>query len=107
MSERGEGRLGGPLRKLAGATLLGAAGLVGYKAAAVPHHLPLPPAVEGEEAGAGDLDNVPELGLSEDVFAAETPAMLDEEPVNIEDAVILDGAEDLPVESPDEDKEQE
>ena len=26
-------------------------------------------AVEGEPAGAGDLDNVPELGLSEDVFA--------------------------------------
>ena len=30
----------------------------------------LPPAAEGEDAGAGDLDNVPELGLSEDVFAA-------------------------------------
>ncbi len=26
-------------------------------------------AIEGESAGAGDLDNVPELGLSEDVFA--------------------------------------
>ena len=33
----------------------------------------LPPAGDGEDAGAGDLDNVPELGLSEDVFAAETP----------------------------------
>jgi small subunit ribosomal protein S1 len=35
-------------------------------------------AIEGESAGAGDLDNVPELGLSEDVFAtqpeAEAPA---------------------------------
>jgi small subunit ribosomal protein S1 len=27
----------------------------------------------GEDAGAGDLDNVPELGLSEDVFAAQPP----------------------------------
>jgi small subunit ribosomal protein S1 len=31
----------------------------------------LPPVAEGENAGAGDLDNVPELGLSEDVFAAQ------------------------------------
>jgi small subunit ribosomal protein S1 len=31
-------------------------------------------AVEGESAGAGDLDNVPELGLSEDVFAAQPEA---------------------------------
>ena len=31
----------------------------------------LPPVAEGEAAGAGDLDNVPELGLSEDVFAAQ------------------------------------
>src|ERR687892_594767 len=31
----------------------------------------LPPVAEGEDAGAGDLDNVPELGLSEDVFAAQ------------------------------------
>jgi small subunit ribosomal protein S1 len=33
----------------------------------------LPPVAEGEDAGAGDLDNVPELGLSEDVFAAQPP----------------------------------
>ena len=30
-------------------------------------------AIEGESAGAGDLDNVPELGLSEDVFATQPP----------------------------------
>jgi small subunit ribosomal protein S1 len=30
----------------------------------------LPPASEGEDTGAGDLDNMPELGLSDDVFAA-------------------------------------
>jgi len=39
----------------------------------------LPPVAEGEDTGAGDLENMPELGLSEDVFAgqpeptAETP----------------------------------
>src|SRR5829696_5912436 len=32
------------------------------------------PAADGEPAGAGDLDNVPELGLSEDVFAARPEA---------------------------------
>jgi small subunit ribosomal protein S1 len=37
--------------------------------------LPLP----GEGAGAGDLDNVPELGLSEDVFAGEGTADADAE----------------------------
>src|SRR5215218_5294700 len=31
-------------------------------------------AIEGEAADAGDLDNVPELGLSEDVFAAQPEA---------------------------------
>src|SRR5215212_9948320 len=31
----------------------------------------LPPVAEGEDAGAGDLENMPELGLSEDVFAAQ------------------------------------
>src|SRR5215218_1827 len=68
----------------------------------------LPPAVDGEDAGAGDLDNVPELGLSEDVFAvaAEPAGAIDQEPAVIEDAVILDGAEDVPVESPDDDEEQ-
>jgi small subunit ribosomal protein S1 len=30
----------------------------------------LPPVAEGEDEGAGDLENMPELGLSEDVFAA-------------------------------------
>jgi small subunit ribosomal protein S1 len=45
----------------------------------------LPPVAEGEDAGAGDLDNVPELGLSEDVFAtqpegaAEAPAAAEAE----------------------------
>ena len=35
----------------------------------------VPPAGDGEDGGAGDLDNVPELGLSEDVFAEpERPA---------------------------------
>jgi len=68
----------------------------------------LPPAVDGEDAGAGDLDNVPELGLSEDVFAvaAEPAGAIDQEPAIIEDAVILDGAEDVPVESTDDDEEQ-
>ena len=65
----------------------------------------LPPAVEGEDAGAGDLDDVPELGLSEDVFAAETPAMVDQEPVIIDDAVILDDTAEAPAEAPGEDEE--
>ena len=34
----------------------------------------LPPVAEGEDTGAGDLDNVPELGLSEDVFATPREA---------------------------------
>jgi small subunit ribosomal protein S1 len=34
-------------------------------------------AIEGEAGGAGDLDNVPELGLSEDVFAQQ-PQVADE-----------------------------
>src|SRR5918992_563848 len=44
----------------------------------------LAPATEGEDTGAGDLDNVPELGLSEDVFASadvEEPAAEAEQPV--------------------------
>ena len=36
------------------------------------------PAAEGD-LGAGDLDNVPELGLSEDVFAEAPPAPADED----------------------------
>jgi small subunit ribosomal protein S1 len=45
----------------------------------------LPPVAEGEDAGAGDLENMPELGLSEDVFAgqpegaAEAPAAAEAE----------------------------
>jgi small subunit ribosomal protein S1 len=31
-------------------------------------------AIEGDAADAGDLDNVPELGLSEDVFAQQPAA---------------------------------
>ena len=46
------------------------------------------PAAEGE--GAGDLDNVPELGLSEDVFAAEPAGGA--EPVYVQEAVVLDDA---------------
>ena len=34
----------------------------------------LPPVAEGEDTGAGDLDNMPELGLSEDVFAGQPEA---------------------------------
>jgi small subunit ribosomal protein S1 len=55
-------------------------------------------AVEGEAAGAGDLDNVPELGLSEDVFseaeAPEAAAAVEEAPV--EEAP----AEEAPAEEP-------
>lgn len=39
----------GPLRKLAGASLLGVAGWAGYAAASVPRDLPLPPAIPGAE----------------------------------------------------------
>ena len=46
------------------------------------------PAAEGE--GAGDLDNVPELGLSEDVFAAEPAGGA--EPVYVSEAAVLDDA---------------
>jgi small subunit ribosomal protein S1 len=42
------------------------------------------PAAEGE--GAGDLDNVPELGLSEDVFAAQPTAESPEDAPDREDA---------------------
>jgi small subunit ribosomal protein S1 len=34
----------------------------------------LPPAAEGEDTGAGDLENMPELGLSEDVFSGQPEA---------------------------------
>ena len=34
----------------------------------------LPPVAEGEDTGAGDLENMPELGLSEDVFAGQPEA---------------------------------
>src|SRR5918997_282215 len=51
----------------------------------------LAPATEGE-TGAGDLDNVPELGLSEDVFAAEPAGTVDQEPILVDEAVVLDDA---------------
>ena len=41
----------------------------------------LPPVAEGEDAGAGDLENMPELGLSEDVFAGQPEATAEEEQV--------------------------
>ena len=41
----------------------------------------LPPVAEGEDPGAGDLDNVPELGLSEDVFAAPPEPTAEEEQI--------------------------
>ena len=44
-------------------------------------------AIEGEAGGAGDLDNVPELGLSEDVFAAQ-PDVGDEAFAQAADAVV-------------------
>jgi small subunit ribosomal protein S1 len=34
----------------------------------------LPPVAEGEDTGAGDLENMPELGLSEDVFSGQPEA---------------------------------
>jgi small subunit ribosomal protein S1 len=36
--------------------------------------LPVRPITQSAESEAGDLDNVPELGLSEDVFSADSPA---------------------------------
>jgi small subunit ribosomal protein S1 len=55
------------------------------------------PAAEGEVTGAGDLDNVPELGLSEDVFASEpAPPALDE-PVAHEPFAADEPAADEPV----------
>ncbi len=57
-------------------------------------------AIEGEAAGAGDLDNVPELGLSEDVFATppEAFAPADAPVAEPDDA----GAVDAPVAEPDD-----
>ena len=57
-------------------------------------------AIEGEAAGAGDLDNVPELGLSEDVFATppEAFAPADAPAAAPDDA----GAVDAPVAAPDD-----
>jgi small subunit ribosomal protein S1 len=46
---------------------------------------------ETSDGGAGDLENVPELGLSEDVFSnapeAEAPAEAEEEPAAPDAAV--------------------
>jgi len=57
-------------------------------------------AIEGEAAGAGDLDNVPELGLSEDVFATppEAFAPADAPVAEPDDS----GAVDAPVAEPDD-----
>ena len=56
-------------------------------------------AIEGESAGAGDLDNVPELGLSEDVFA--TPANVLPPDVGELDAPVEQPADaDVPVAEP-------
>ncbi len=89
MSERKrvDVRAGGRLRGLAGASVLGAAaGWLGYKAAsAVPHDLPLPPAVTGERrevaagragrlgyyvAGEGGADGSPPVLLVHSINAA-------------------------------------
>jgi small subunit ribosomal protein S1 len=40
--------------------------------------LPVRPITPPTDGDAGDLDNVPELGLSEDVFAGEDQPLLDE-----------------------------
>jgi len=64
-------------------------------------------AIEGEAGGAGDLDNVPELGLSEDVFAAQpeiapdAPEVGDEEPeaeavAQFDEAAVEEPAADAP-----------
>jgi small subunit ribosomal protein S1 len=56
-------------------------------------------AIEGESAGAGDLDNVPELGLSEDVFA--TPANVLPPDVGELDAPVEQPADaDVPIAEP-------
>nr|MBA3407030.1 30S ribosomal protein S1 [Solirubrobacterales bacterium] len=70
-------------------------------------------AIEGEAAGAGDLDNVPELGLSEDVFAtppeAFAPAdapVAEPDGADAVDAPVAEpddaGAVDAPVAEPDD-----
>jgi hypothetical protein len=78
MSESREGRRGGPLRRrLAGASLLAAAGWVGYKgSAAVAHDLPLPPAVAGErrEVAAGRAGRLGYYVAGED--AGQPPVLL-------------------------------
>jgi small subunit ribosomal protein S1 len=70
-------------------------------------------------ADAGDLENVPELGLSEDVFAEEDPALqapatddaaagadlVDEEPAEEETPRAAASAEPTPEASPEEEQE--
>lgn len=73
MGDRDEGRRGGPLRKLAGASLLGAAGWAGYAAAAVPRDLPLPPAIPGAERREVVDDRTGRLGY---YVAGEGPPVL-------------------------------
>jgi small subunit ribosomal protein S1 len=58
-------------------------------------------AIEGESAGAGDLDNVPELGLSEDVFATQPEA---EAPAEEPEASAEEP--EAPAEEPETDEEQ-
>jgi small subunit ribosomal protein S1 len=62
-------------------------------------------AVEGEAAGAGDLDNVPELGLSEDVFSesGEMPAVVDDAVPAAEEEAPESGPEEDLESAPDED----
>jgi small subunit ribosomal protein S1 len=63
-------------------------------------------AVEGESAGAGDLDNVPELGLSEDVFSesGEIPAVVDDAVPAAEDEEPGSAPEDDLESAPDEEQ---
>ena len=59
---------------------------------------------ETSDGGAGDLENVPELGLSEDVFSnapeAEAPAEAEEEPAAPDAAVEAAASEEDPEEQP-------
>jgi small subunit ribosomal protein S1 len=64
--------------------------------------LPVRPIVPPGASEAGDLDDVPELGLSEDVFASENPAAEDipaAEEVPLEEAPVEEAAaEEVPLE---------
>jgi small subunit ribosomal protein S1 len=58
---------------------------------------PITPPAEGDETGAGDLDDVPELGLSEDVFA---PPSAEPEPEPAAEAATEDAVAEEPTEEP-------